>query len=78
MNRPANRRSREISTKVGVESALRNTAVKGVHNAKNTFMGVDSTVVGLSVVLINIHEYDLALRTPLDNHVFSSPTSIEP
>jgi len=35
--------------------------VKGVHNAKITFMGVDSTVFCLSVVLINIHERDLAL-----------------
>jgi len=53
-------RSRQVSTK-GVASALRNMVYRGVHNAKNTFMGVDSAVVCLSVVLINPHERDLAL-----------------
>ena len=45
-------RSREISTKVGVDSALRNMVSRGVHNTKtHSFMGVDSAVVCLSVVL---------------------------
>jgi len=56
---------REISTKVGVDSALRNMVVKGGSQRQNMFMGVDHdhAVVCLSMVLINInpHERDLAL-----------------
>jgi len=56
-------RSRDISTKVGVDSAMRNMVVYrgGVTTPKHTFMGVDNAGVCLSVVLINLHERDLAL-----------------
>jgi len=44
-------RSREISTKVGVDSALRIMVYRGVHNAKTHSWGFDHAVVCLSVVL---------------------------
>jgi len=49
-NHPDSPLSREISTKVGVDSALRNEC-KGGSQRQNTFMGVDSADVCLSVVL---------------------------
>jgi len=51
-------RSREISTKVGVDSALRNRLQRGVHNAKIHSWGL---ITLLSVVLINPHERALAM-----------------
>ena len=63
-NIPDSPRSREVSTKVGVDGALRNMGCQaGFNNAKTTFMGVDNAGVCLSVVLINIkpHERDLVL-----------------
>jgi len=48
---PSSPRSREISTKVGVDSALRNMVVKGASQRQNTFIGVDNAVVCFSVVL---------------------------
>ena len=44
-------RSREISTKVGDDNALRNMVAKGGSQRQNTFMGVDNAVICLSVVL---------------------------
>jgi len=44
-------RSREISTKVGVEKRLEKHVVKGGSQRQNTFMGVENAVVCLSVVL---------------------------
>ena len=44
-------RSREISTKVGVDSALRNMIVKGGSQRQDTLMGLRNAVVCLPVVL---------------------------
>jgi len=45
-------RSCETSTKVDVDSALRNMLYRGDSQRQNTFMGVDDAVVCLSVVLL--------------------------
>jgi len=54
-------RSGELSTKVGVDSALRDMVGKGSFTTPKHIHGVDHAVVCLSVVLSYPHERHLAL-----------------